>query len=229
MNTLYFGDNLYILRKYIKDESVDLIYLDPPFNSQRAYNVIFQDKTGRAATAQIQAFEDTWYWTQETQVAFDEIMEGTFSLELKEMMKAFKDFMGTTNLMAYLTMMAIRLVELHRVLKPTGSLYLHCDPTASHYLKVLLDQVFGITNFRNEITWQRTSAHSDPNRYGANTDTIFFYTKTSKWKWNQQYKPHDAEYLKRFKHRDADGRVWNDYDLTEKGLSGGGMNTLIRE
>ena len=122
VNKLYYGDNLEILRKYISDESVDLIYLDPPFNSQRAYNVIFQDKTGKDAAAQIQAFEDTWTWTHETQAAFDAIMAGKYPLELKDMMKAFKEFMGTTNLMAYLTMMAIRMFELHRVLKPKGFL-----------------------------------------------------------------------------------------------------------
>jgi site-specific DNA-methyltransferase (adenine-specific) len=144
MNTLYYGDNLEILRKYIPDESVDLIYLDPPFNSQRAYNVIFQDKTGKDSSAQIQAFEDSWTWSEETQTAFDQIMTGDYPTELKDMIKAFKEFMGTSNLMAYLTMMAIRLVELRRVLKETGSIYLHCDPTASHYLKILMDQIFGL-------------------------------------------------------------------------------------
>jgi site-specific DNA-methyltransferase (adenine-specific) len=222
MNTLYYGDNLEILRKYIKDESVDLIYLDPPFNSQRAYNVIFPDKTGKFSTAQIQAFEDTWSWGTESQQAFDEIMMGSYSLELKDIMKAFRQFMDSNNLMAYLTMMAVRLVEMHRTLKMTGSLYLHCDPTASHYLKIVLDQIFGIQNFRNEISWKRTSAHSDPKRYGANVDTLLFYTKSINWTWNELFREHDAEYLKRFKHRDLDGRLWNDYDLSAKGLSGGG-------
>ncbi|MCX6640490.1 MAG: DNA methyltransferase [bacterium] len=129
MNTLYYGDNLEILRKYVADESVDLIYLDPPFNSKRAYNVIFQDKTGQDSAAQIQAFEDTWTWTDETQSAFDDIMSGEYPAQLKHMMNSFREFMGINNLMAYLTMMAIRLVELHRVLKKTGSIYLHCDPT----------------------------------------------------------------------------------------------------
>jgi len=161
MNKLYYGDNLEILRKYIPDESVDLIYLDPPFNSQRAYNVIFQDKTGKAAASQIQAFEDTWTWTPDAQETFDQLMTGPYRAQLKDMMKAFREFMGLSDLMAYLTMMAIRLVELRRVLKGTGSLYLHCDPTASHYLKILLDQVFHITNFRAEIVWKRSSAHSD--------------------------------------------------------------------
>ena len=130
-NTLYYGDNLKILRKYVSDESVDLIYLDPPFNSKRAYNVIFKDQTGKDEPAQIQAFEDTWQWTRDTQETYDEIMGGKCPIELKNVMEAFKGFLDRNNLMAYLTMMAIRLVEMHRVLKDTGSTYLHCDPTAS--------------------------------------------------------------------------------------------------
>ena len=202
MNALYYGDNLEILRKYIKDESVDLIYLDPPFNSQRAYNVIFPDKTGKFSTAQIQAFEDTWSWGTESQQAFDEIMMGKYSLELKDMIKAFKEFMGPSNLMAYLTMMAVRLVEMHRVLKMTGSLYLHCDPTASHYLKVLLDQIFGVANFRTEIIWKRSSAHSDAKQgrtqHGRIHDVILFYTKSDKWTWNQLFTDYDPEYVNAF-------------------------------
>jgi DNA modification methylase len=202
MNTLYYGDNLEILRKYIKDESVDLIYLDPPFNSQRAYNVIFPDKTGKFSTAQIQAFEDTWSWGTESQQAFDEIMMGKYSLELKDMIKAFKEFMGPSNLMAYLTMMAVRLVEMHRVLKMTGSIYLHCDPTASHYLKVLLDQIFGVANFRTEIIWKRSSAHSDAKQgrtqHGRIHDVILFYTRSDNWTWNQLFTDYDPEYVNAF-------------------------------
>jgi len=199
MNTLYYGDNLEILRKCIKDESVDLIYLDPPFNSQRAYNVIFQDKSGKASSAQIQAFEDAWYWSVETQSAFDEIMTGKYTMELKDMMKAFKDFLGTTNMMAYITMMAIRLVELHRILKDTGSLYLHCDPTASHYLKILLDQIFGIKNFRNELIWKRSQpkGHSYK-RFSSSHDVIFNYAKTENSIYNPQYQPHDRKYVDGF-------------------------------
>ncbi len=213
MNTLYYGDNLEIFRKYIKDESVDLIYLDPPFNSQRAYNVIFPDKTGKLSRAQIQAFEDTWFWSEESQQAFDEIMRGSYSLELKDMMKAFKEFLGPSNLMAYLTMMAIRLVEMHRVLKVTGSLYLHCDPTASHYLKVLLDQVFGQKNYRNEIYWKRRTGSSQlekKNRYGNCTDTIFFYVRSSQNHFETPYsfdvKGYDEYIEKFFRHTDEKGR-----------------------
>jgi len=222
MNTLYYGDNLEILRKYIKDETVDLVYLDPPFNSQRAYNVIFQDKTGKDATAQIHAFEDTWTWSQESQDAFDEIMTGKYSLELKDMMKAFKEFMGQTNLMAYLTMMAIRLVELHRVLKKTGSLYQHCDPTASHYLKILLDQVFGVINFKNEIVWKRTSAHSSANKCGCVHDIILFYSKSNKCKWNKVYQAYDPDYIETFYDEvESNGRRYKRNDLTGAGVSKG--------
>jgi len=211
LNKLYYGDNLEILRKYIPDESVDLIYLDPPFNSQRAYNVIFHDQTGKEPASQIQAFEDTWTWRGDTQDAFDQIMAGNYPAELKDMMKAFKEFMGTTNLMAYLTMMAIRLVELRRVLKETGSLYLHCDPTASHYLKMLLDQIFGVTNFRNEIIWQRTQPKSHmSNRFPNTHDIVFWYARTERASCNLQYKPHDPEYIEKFyKHIDKKtGRLY---------------------
>jgi len=197
VNTLYYGDNLEILRKYVADESVDLIYLDPPFNSNRAYNVIFQDKTGKYSAAQIQAFEDTWHWSQETQSAFDEIMTGNYPNDLKNMMNAFRQFMDSNDLMAYLTMMAIRLVELRRVLKPTGSIYLHCDPTASHYLKILMDQIFGETNFRNEIIWQRTSSHNDSQRWPHIHDVILFYAHKG-FTWHSEYLEHDPSYLDKF-------------------------------
>jgi site-specific DNA-methyltransferase (adenine-specific) len=216
MNTLYYGDNLDILRKYINDESVDLIYLDPPFNSQRAYNVIFPDKSGKFSTAQIHAFEDAWSWGIESQQAFDDIMRGSYSLELKDMMKAFKEFMGPSNLMAYLTMMAVRLVEMHRTLKMTGSLYLHCDPTASHYLKVLLDQIFGQKNFRNEIVWKRTDAKGNvQKKFGWIHDRLLFYTKTNRWTWNQQFVAYDQEYTDQFYAKvDKNGRRYQADNLT---------------
>jgi site-specific DNA-methyltransferase (adenine-specific) len=199
MNTLYFGDNLEILRKYVKDESVDLIYLDPPFNSQRAYNVIFQDKTGKDSAAQIHAFEDTWTWGTETQAFFDELMTGKYPSELKDMMKAFREYMGPSDLMAYLAMMAIRLVELKRVLKDTGSIYLHCDPTASHYLKILMDQIFGIDNFINEIIWLRSQpkGHST-SRFSNSHDVILAYSKTAKPYFKMQHRLHDSEYVDKF-------------------------------
>jgi len=210
MNTLYYGDNLEILRKYVPDESVDLIYLDPPFNSKRAYNVLFHDKTGADSAAQIQAFEDTWTWTPETQSAFDEIMTGRYPAQLQNMMRAFREFMDINNLMAYLTMMAIRLVELHRVLKKTGSIYLHCDPTASHYLKVLMDQIFGITNFRNEISWKRTpfagSSKIRAQQYPRVHDVLLFYGASADIKFECPVLEYSEEYFKRFKDEDERGR-----------------------
>ena len=227
MNTLYYGDNLKILRKYIPDESIDLIYLDPPFNSKRAYNVLFKDRTGRDASAQIQAFEDTWHWCEDTEKAFREIIfRPEFPPDLKQMMGAFRTFMKNSfgkenDLMAYLTMMAVRLVELHRVLKDTGSIYLHCDPTASHYLKILMDQIFGVKNFRNEIVWKRTSAHNDPRRFGNNYDIILFYTKTDKYTYNPIYTPYSKEYIERFFRYEENGRKYQLDNLTGAGTAGG--------
>ena len=160
-NTLYYGDNLQVLRDHIPSESVDLVYLDPPFNSNASYNVLFRERTGEDSPAQIKAFTDTWEWTQETEYTFevDIIQNPAVPSAVKDMITAFRQFIGQNAMMAYLVMMAPRLVELHRVLKPTGSLYLHCDPTASHYLKTLLDTVFGSAEtFGNEIVWPRTNA-----------------------------------------------------------------------
>jgi site-specific DNA-methyltransferase (adenine-specific) len=151
-NTLFYGDNLKVLRDYIQSESIDLVYLDPPFNSKENYNVLFKEKGGRQSSAQIQAFSDFWHWDDASEKAYLEIQER--APEAAEAVKAFVTFLGRNDMTAYIVMMAIRLVELHRVLKRTGSLYLHCDPTASHYLKVILDTVFGATYFKNEITWK---------------------------------------------------------------------------
>lgn len=222
MNKLYYGDNLDILRRYIPDESVDLIYLDPPFNSKRDYNAVFTGKGGQKSTAQIQAFEDTWRWDESAALAYDEVViQGTHT-GAATCLKALRDMLGTNDMLAYLSMMSVRLVELRRVLKSTGSIYLHCDPTMSHYLKVLMDGVFGHSNFRNDITWKRTSAHNDPGRYGANTDSILYYTKSNEWTWNQIYMPYTEEYAARHRNVDTDGRRWMDDNLTAKGLSGGG-------
>src|SRR5690242_7673991 len=175
-NTLFYGDNLPILREHLADASVDLVYLDPPFNSSRNYNVLFKDERGQGAEAQITAFEDTWHWNPTAQQTYEALVTDS-APEVGTMIEALRKFVGANQMMAYLVMMAARLVELHRVLKPTGSLYLHCDPTASHYLKVILDTIFGAQNFRNEIIWKRTSAHSDAGRFGAVHDTLLFYTK----------------------------------------------------
>src|SRR3970040_1795926 len=155
-NALYYGDNLQILREYVPDESIDLVYLDPPFNSNRSYNVLFKETSSTARQAQIEAFEDTWHWGKVAQETFEDIaLRGAD--DTARLLKAMVDALGHNDVTAYLTMMAVRLVELRRVLKPTGSIYLHCDPTASHYLKVLMDAVFRPENFLNEIIWQRAA------------------------------------------------------------------------
>src|SRR5689334_5947189 len=166
-NALYFGDNLDVLRQSIKDESVDLIYLDPPFNSNANYNVLFRSPTGERSHAQIEAFEDTWHWTDDAEQAFDEVMRSG-KTDAAELLRAMRSFLKENDMMAYLAMMAVRFLELHRVLKDTGSLYLHCDTTASHYLKMMLDSVFGPTLFLNEIIWKRTHSHGNVGRnYGS--------------------------------------------------------------
>jgi len=185
-NELYYGDNLDILRRCIADESVDLIYLDPPFNSKRVYNVIFHDKTGREPASQIEAFNDTWSWGETAQDAYDDLMRSPAApASLKETMRAFKSFLDETDLMAYLAMMAIRLVEMHRVLKPTGALYLHCDPTASHYLKIVLDHVFGKRSFRNEIIWHYRRWTASSKRFQRMHDVLLFYSHSDDHSINQ--------------------------------------------
>ena len=155
-NTLYYGDNLDVLRRHVPDESVDLVYLDPPFKSEQDYNVLFADQDGSRSAAQIRAFEDTWCWDRAAAAAFQEVVEAGGRASLA--MQAFRRALGDNDLLAYLSMMAPRLKELHRVLKPTGSIYLHCDPAASHYLKMLMDAVFTPFGFLSEIVWKRTHA-----------------------------------------------------------------------
>lgn len=234
-NLLCFGDNLNILRKHISTESVDLIYLDPPFNSNATYNVLFKEKSGEKSTAQITAFDDTWHWGLEAENAYHEVVTSGPS-QLAELLQSLRTFLGQNDMMAYLTMMALRLVELHQVLKPTGSIYLHCDPTASHYLKTLMDAVFSPKNFRNEIIWKRTSAHSSSKRYGPIHDILLFYSKSVKYTWNIQYTEYDTTYVERFyRHVDNDrrfrlsdltgagtrrgetGKVWRGIDVTKRG------------
>ena len=208
-NRLYYGDNLDVLRRYVDDESVDLVYLDPPFNSNANYNVLFAEKSGTRSAAQIRAFEDTWQWDEAAAAAYREVVEGGGSVA--QALIAFRTFLGDSDMLAYLAMMAPRLMELRRVLKPAGSLYLHCDPTASHYLKMLLDSIFGVAQFRNEIVWKRSHAHSDSRQgsqhFGRVTDTILFYAKGDRSTWNVQYLPYDTEYVDRdYRRVDPDGR-----------------------
>ena len=224
-NALYYGDNLQVLREYIPAESVDLVYLDPPFNSNASYNVLFRERTGEESPAQIRAFTDTWDWTEETEITYasDIIQNPEVPSVVKDMIAAFLQFIGRNAMMAYLVMMAPRLVELHRVLKPTGSLYLHCDPTASHYLRTLLDTVFGKENFRNEIVWRRTSSHSDARRFGRIHDTLFFYGKSNGYMWNATFQPYGSEYIEQYyRYIDPDGRRFMSDNLSAAGLLGGG-------
>jgi site-specific DNA-methyltransferase (adenine-specific) len=218
MNRLYYGDNLSVLRGCVDDESVDLIYLDPPFNSQATYNVLFKSTAGEKSRAQIEAFEDTWHWGDEAELAFDGVISSGNS-DAAEMLRAMRSFLKENDMMAYLSMMAVRLLELRRVLKPTGSIYLHCDPTASHYLKVLMDSVFGAERFRNEVAWLRGTPRGHAfTRFASAHDVILAYAKSDSTAWNE-----DAAFLKydlggldektdeKYSLRDEDGRR---YQLT---------------
>ncbi|MFF8032464.1 DNA methyltransferase [Streptomyces sp. NPDC016626] len=202
LNKLYYGDNLSVLRENVAPESVDLIYLDPPFNSNRSYNVLFKEKSGEESPAQMEAFDDTWTWSHETESLYIDLLNGDTPLAVKDALEAMRKLLGDNDVLAYLVMMAARLVELHRVLKPTGSLYLHCDPTASHYLKMLLDAIFGARQFKNEIVWRRTStvkgnSGQGARHFGRNTDRILFYAKSDKYTFNQAYQSYSEEYIKK--------------------------------
>jgi adenine specific DNA methylase Mod len=211
-NQLYYGDNYEVLQRYIKDESVDLVYLDPPFNSRQDYNVLFAEKDGSQSSSQIHAFEDTWEWNIDAERSYEHIVER--GGRVAEAMRAFRTFLGGSDMMAYLAMMAPRLVELKRVLKPTGSIYLHCDPTASHYLKMLMDAVFGPESFRSEIIWKRTNTHSDAKRWSPVSDTIFYCVKGTPT-WNPPFVPHSEAHLEsKYRNEDADGRRYTLSDMT---------------
>ena len=219
VNQLYFGDNLDVLREHIPDESVDLIYLDPPFNSNATYNVLFRERSGEESAAQITAFEDTWQWSIESERAYQDVVTRTGG-KLGELLQAMRSFLGPNDMMAYLTMMAQRLEALHSTLKPTGSIYLHCDPTASHYLKLLMDAVFGVENYKTEIVWKRTSAHNDTKQgrrqHGHIHDILLFYTKSDEWTWNPEYTDYDDDYIEsNYGHIETDSkRQFKSTDVT---------------
>jgi DNA modification methylase len=219
-NTLYYGDNLDVLRLHVDDESVDLVYLDPPFKSEQDYNVLFAEQNGSRAAAQIKAFEDTWRWDQDSARAYQEVVE-TGPPRVSQVMQAFRLFLGGSDMMAYLAMMAPRVVELRRVLKSTGSVYLHCDPTASHYLKILMDAVFGPVSFRNEIIWKRTSAHSGSKRWGPVHDTILMYSKSDTYCWNPIFQKYSTDYLDHFYRLSDEGGRFQIGDLTGAGVRKG--------
>lgn len=219
-NVLHYGDNLHVLREQIANESVDLIYLDPPFNSNANYNILFKSPEGQDSDAQIEAFEDTWHWTDEAEAAFDDVMKSG-NTKAFDLLNAMRSFLGENDMMAYLAMMAVRLIELHRVLKPAGSLYLHCDPTASHYLKLLMDGVFGPKNFKNEIVWKRTSSHASSVRWAPVHDTIFFYSKSDEFNWNRVLESYDESYItKHYRQSDERGQFQVD-NLTGSGTRQG--------
>ncbi len=227
MNCLYYGDNLEILRKYIKNESVDLCYIDPPFNSKRNYNQIYNN-IGKEDTAQAQAFIDTWEWNSLAEEGFAQIIDnhlGKFTSQTINLIVGLSNVLDKGSLLAYLISLTLRIVEIHRVLKSTGSFYLHCDPTSSHYLKLVLDAIFCSQggNFINEIIWKRTTAHSDSKACGNTHDILFFYTKSKNFGWNKQYQPYDDSYVEsHYRRVSADGRIYRTGDLTAMGLSGGG-------
>jgi len=210
-NKLYFGDNLDIMREHIPDESIDLIYLDPPFNSKATYNVLFKEKNGTDSSAQITAFEDTWHWDMSSESAFHELVQKG-PKKLSDLMQALRSFLGQNDMMAYLTMMAVRLIEMHHILKSTGSIYLHCDPIASHYLKLVMDAIFGVKNFRNEIIWCYTGReHPKVKLFPKRHQIIFFYVKEIKneFIFNRLFKEYDKAYVELyFDQKDKDGRVY---------------------
>jgi len=203
-NMLYYGDNIEILPRYIKDESIDLVYLDPPFNSNQDYNVLFKEQDGTRAASQIRAFEDTWTWDQEDEAVYaDIVVKGG---KVADCLRAFRTFLGPCDMLAYLVMMAPRLIELRRVLKSTGSIYLHCDPAASHYLKMLMDSIFGPENFLNEIIWQRSTAKGHAyTRFPSAHDSLLFFKKSEKPVWNTQYLAYRDEYIKSHYNRVEEG------------------------
>ncbi len=211
-NKLYFGDNLDILRQHVQDESVDLIYLDPPFNSNATYNVLFQEKSGERSAAQITAFEDTWHWGMESEYAYQEVVKKG-SKKLADLSQAMRTFLGQNDMMAYLVMIAQRMVELHRVLKPTGSIYLHCDSTASHYLKLLMDAVFEAKNFRNEIVWCYRGGGTSRKDFGNRHDVILRYSKTNHYLFypDPVRIPYQAEGIGR-----KDDAMWGKHRGTDK-------------
>jgi DNA modification methylase len=225
--TLYCGDNLEVLTEHVGDLTIDLVYLDPPFNSQRDYSVIRRDDGGAEPLAPIRAFVDSWAWDAKAQAAYRRLAGAGasargVSAKLATLIESLHGFLGPCDLLAYLAMMAERLVALHRVLKPTGSLYLHCDPTASPYLRLLLDAIFGHDRFRNEIVWKRSSAHSDGRQgaqhFGRVSDSILFYAKSEVSTWNAQYAPYEERYLaENYKRRDPDGRRYRISDTQGPG------------
>lgn len=226
-NFLFYGDNLEVLRKSIKDETVDLCYIDPPFNSQRDYNQIYNGIGDDQDQAQAQAFTDTWSWDDMAIAGYDEIIsnaQGRFSTQTVELIKGLHSVLGPVSLFAYLVSLTLRVTEIYRVLKPTGSFYLHCDPTASHYLKIVLDAIFVAQggDFKNEIIWKRTTARSDSHKWNHIHDVLLFYTKSKNYTWHTQFTGYEDEYTDSFyDEMDENGDVYMSDNLTAPQKRGG--------
>lgn len=223
-NILYYGDNLDILRGYIPSESIELIYLDPPFNSQEGYNILFKEESGEQSAAQIQAFSDIWHWDDAARKAYNYLTGNEVDSKIADLAQALYKMLGKNDMTAYLFMMAQRLIELHRVLKPTGSLYLHCDPTASHYLKITLDAIFEPTNFRNEIIWRRTGSHGAQRSFGPIHDTVLFYSKSDDYYFKVIKQPYMKGHIESRFSKDSSGKLkftTGGNILTGSGATGG--------
>lgn len=224
---LYYGDNLDVLRKHVGTATVDLCYIDPPFNSKRNYNQIYTN-VGKEDTAQAQAFVDTWTWNLHAEDALEEILTRPLPgqpHQVADLADGLVRILGKGPMLAYLLQMTQRILEIHRVLKPTGSFYLHCDPTASHYLKLICDAVFVSTggDFKNEIVWKRTTAHSDAKRFGASHDILLYYVCGKEYIFNKSYQPYDESYIESHYNKvDPKGKRYRTDNLTAFGLSGGG-------
>jgi DNA modification methylase len=224
IKSLHYGDNIELMKQLYAEHPkgfIDMIYVDPPFNSKRNYNVLFESIDLKDAKAQKEAFADTW-----SSVSYHEMLAEIqkIDLDLYKFLQALDSINISKSAISYLTTMSVRIWYMHKLLKDTGSFYLHCDSNMSHYLKLVCDIIFGQKHFRNEIIWKRTSAHNDSEKYGRNVDSILFFTKSNKYSWNQQFIEHNETYLKRFKNSDPDGRFWQDGPITAKGLTGGGYN-----
>lgn len=212
---IYCGDNLDVLPEYVPPESVDLVYLDPPFNSQRTYNIVYKD-----SGAQAEAFKDYWSW-EEAAATFERVVEGHDTpRRLRHMLRSLRELLidDDSDMLAYLSMMTARLLALHRVLKPTGAMYLHCDPTASHYLKIILDAVFGADRFYNEIIWQRTNARVAAGRWPRVHDVLLFYSKQERPTFNPIKIVGEAQKLPHTLITGPDGKKYQTFELTAPNL-----------
>lgn len=237
-NKLYYGDNLEVLRKYIKDESIDLCYIDPPFNSKRNYNQIYNN-IGKEDKAQAQAFVDTWTWDEIAERGNAEIQSNynqVFTKQSIYLIQGLEKVLGKSSLFSYLVSMTLRIAEIFRVLKPTGSFYLHCDPTASHYLKIILDSIFCSQggDYINDIIWKRTNnpkgSQFKAKKYGVYTDNIFFYVKSSKYLFNldlAKNQLNENELKKKYPYKDDNGNYYSAPILRSKSM--GGRPSLVYE